>query len=385
MRLKPILILMGAVLCRYDLYGAQSSQPQLGGSALQASNILNPNISVIGWFQGEAGHRVSPVESSDLKSFRLKEAEIAFQSVVDPYARADFFVSANDEGETEIEEGYLTWFSLPYDLSLKVGKFKANFGKFNRIHTPETAFADRPLAHDNFLFREGIAGVGGSLSWQIPNPWLFLNLDAETMTTPHEWFETLEGKFNENKRRRLMYIGRLSAYHDLTEATNITFGASYLNSLAGVTVKSVSIGGGVASTTAYERGTSHLYGLDLTLRWKNPRRAIYRSLVWQTEAIWNKIELDTFKYKTRSPGLFSHLEYQFARRWRAGGRYDWSESPADNSKHESGGLVYLTFTPSEFSLVSLQGKQVKRIDGEKETLGFLKVTFNIGPHGAHPF
>ncbi|MBI4249902.1 MAG: hypothetical protein HY611_10405, partial [Elusimicrobia bacterium] len=52
---------------------------------------------------------------------------------------------------------------------------------------------------------------------------------------------------------------------------------------------------------------------------------------------------------------------------------------------DRGALFYLTFTPSEFSLISLQGKTRRRAGGEKENQAFLKVTFNIGPHGAHPF
>ncbi|MBI4055470.1 MAG: hypothetical protein HY402_04975 [Elusimicrobia bacterium] len=341
-------------------------------SALQASNILNPNISVIGWFQGEAGHRQSGEEASS--AFQFQEAEIALQSIVDPYARADFFVAVEPpEGKVDLEEGYLTWFNLPYGLALKAGKFKANFGKFNRVHRPETAFADRPLAHEAYFGEEGLASVGGSLSWHVPNPWLFVDLDAEVLTMP-EADET--PAFDTARKKDLLYLGRLSGYYDLTESANITLGGSYAHGSAGREFDQVNN----SSSTLKSR----LHGLDLTLRWKNPKRAIYKSVLWQTEVLWNQRELSSLSSIT-SAGLFFHLEYQFARRWRAGGRYDWTESPQDNSRHDQGGLLYLTFTPSEFSLISLQGKQVKRADGKKENLGFLKITFNIGPHGTHPF
>src|SRR5262249_34187419 len=118
--------------------------------ALQASNILNPNISAIGWFQAEAGHRhAGPGDAGqDGSAFKMKETELAFQALVDPWARADFFVSIGSD-QVDLEEGYLTWFRLPADVALKIGKFKANFGRFNRIHTPETPFADRPLFEQN--------------------------------------------------------------------------------------------------------------------------------------------------------------------------------------------------------------------------------------------
>ncbi|MEK7742772.1 MAG: hypothetical protein AAB578_00145, partial [Elusimicrobiota bacterium] len=141
---------------------------------------------------------------------------------------------------------------------------------------------------------------------------------------------------------------------------------------------------GTSSSSTSRALSSTLAGLDMTFRWKDPSRAIYRSALWQTEVLWSKrgaagdSSVGTF-------GLFSHMECQFARRWRAGARYDYTQLPADRSAHEAGGLAYLTFMPTEFSLVSLQGRRALRFDRTHENLGMLKVTFNIGPHGAHPY
>src|SRR5687767_1254108 len=129
--------------------------------ALQASNLLNPNISAIGWFQAETGRRTLAEGEEEPEAFALKEIELAFQAVVDPYVRADIFAAIED-GEIDIEEGYLTWIALPGGLGGKIGKFKANFGKFNRVHAPESAFADRPLAAENYLGEEGLSGTGVS-------------------------------------------------------------------------------------------------------------------------------------------------------------------------------------------------------------------------------
>ena len=370
MRLKSTLTILCVAWAARSSAWAQGRSQAAG--ALQASNILNPNISVVGWFQGEAGRRRPGAEEPP--AFQFKEAEIAFQSVVDPYAKAELFVAVDPpEGKVDLEEGYLTWFNLPYGLALKAGKFKGNFGKFNRVHRPETAFADRPLAHEAHFGEEGLAGAGGSLSWHVPNPWLFVNLDAEALTMPGA---DESPAFDKAGKKDLLYIGRVHGYYDLTESANLTLGGSYGRGAAGQAFDEASHS---SSTLA-----SEIYGADLTFRWKNPRRAIYRSLFWQTEVFWNRRDLD-LRTSAGSMGLFSHLEVQFARRWRIGGRYDWTESPADDARHDSGGLVYLTFTPSEFSLITLQGRRVESFDGTKETIGFLKVTFNIGPHGAHPF
>lgn len=341
-------------------------------TGLQASNLLNPNVSVIGWFQGEAGRRHVDPGKELPPALDLKEAELSFQSVVDPYARADFFISVNRTG-VDLEEGYLTWFHLPHDLALKTGKFRPDFGKFNRTHAPETAFADRPLVSERFFGEEGLSGTGGAVSWQVPNPWLLVSLDGQAINTPSV---SASPAFDTARRRDLLYVGHLNGYYDLTEAANVTLGGSYAYGGAGQEFNAVT---GSSRTLFVQLGA-----LDLTFRWKNPRRSVYRSALWQTEVIWGKRDALN-NSSVGSVGMFSHVEYQFARRWRTGIRYDYTQFPDDRAKHEKAGLAYLTFTPSEFSLISLQGRQARRFDGTKETLGFLKVTFNIGPHGAHPF
>jgi hypothetical protein len=371
----PLLFYATCALAQDPMPSA--STPAEGGStsgAMQASNLLNPNISAIGWFQAEAGHRHpapgDAEESGD--AFQMKEVELAFQAVVDNWARADFILSA-EEDSVGVEEGTITWFRLPAALALKAGKFKANFGRFNRIHTAETAFADRPLVEQNYFGAEGLNGPGASLSWQIPNPWLFLNLDLEGLRAP---IAEDTPSFDRVDQKGVMGVGRLSGYYDLSETWNIISGGSYAIGPAGPEVDVVS---GSSNTLQ-----AQLVGADLTLRWKNPRRAIYRSFMWTTEAIWSHHETAAAD-PVKSHGFFSHMDYQFAQRWHSGLRYDWSQFPGIEGVHEEGQLAYLTFYPSEFSLISLQGRHIKRADGANEHLGFLKVTFNIGPHGAHPF
>jgi hypothetical protein len=79
-----------------------------GGSSGQSSNYFNPSISVIGNFLGVAGR--NPVE--DLPNLSLRESELGLQAIVDPYARADFFLSFNGSN-VDVGEGYLTFTSLP--------------------------------------------------------------------------------------------------------------------------------------------------------------------------------------------------------------------------------------------------------------------------------
>ena len=99
------------------------------GAAVSGAKVFNPDMAVIGDFLGAAGsNQVNPNPA-----FQMHESEASFQAVVDPYARADFFLSFGEEG-VNLEEGYLTLTSLPGGFLTKIGKMRAAFGKVNGLH-----------------------------------------------------------------------------------------------------------------------------------------------------------------------------------------------------------------------------------------------------------
>ncbi|MBI5439789.1 MAG: hypothetical protein HY900_01105, partial [Deltaproteobacteria bacterium] len=98
---------------RRDLQAAQPPTPP------QTSSLLNPNISAIGWFQAQGGRTPGDLDQHD--AFELREVELGFQAVVDPYARADFFIAVNPEEGVDLEEGYLTLLALPLGFQAKLG------------------------------------------------------------------------------------------------------------------------------------------------------------------------------------------------------------------------------------------------------------------------
>jgi len=100
------------------------------GGASQTSNYFNPSVSVIGNFLAVGGQNT--VEN--LPSASLRESELGVQAVVDPYARADFFISFG-EHDVSVEEGYLTLTVLPADLLVKLGRMRVSFGKVNTMHS----------------------------------------------------------------------------------------------------------------------------------------------------------------------------------------------------------------------------------------------------------
>ena len=136
------------------------------GAGVAGSKVFNPDIAVIGDFLGAAGH--NPVNPSP--AFEMHESEASFQAVVDPYARADFFISFGEEGVT-LEEGFMTFTELPGGLLTKVGKMRAAFGKVNSLHNHVLPWTDRPLVTRNLVGGEdGISDAGISVARLIPNP-----------------------------------------------------------------------------------------------------------------------------------------------------------------------------------------------------------------------
>jgi len=135
-------------------------------SQAAASKVFNPDIAVIGDFIGVGGH--NPVVSSP--ALEMHESEVAFQAILDPYARADFFISFGEHG-VDLEEGYLTFPALPGHFELRAGKMRAAFGKINTLHNHVLPWVDRPLVMQNLTGGEdGIDDAGLSLTRILPAP-----------------------------------------------------------------------------------------------------------------------------------------------------------------------------------------------------------------------
>ena len=343
--------------------GPSGSLPVYGGGTA-GSKVFNPDVAVIGDFLGAIGRN----EVNPSPALEMHESEAAFQAIVDPYARADFFIAFGQEG-VELEEGYLTFPAIPGGLLVKVGKQRAAFGKVNTLHNHLLPWTDRPLVTNNLLGgEEGISDAGVSAARLIPNPWIFLEATGQV------YRGDVGDLFQSSTRGDLAYVGHLRGYQDITENTNIDLGASYSrgHNDSGVR-RGVDVG----------RFVTDLWGVDATLRWRPLQRSIYHSLVGRTELIWSRREQP--RRAERAFGYYVSADYQFARRWFAGARYDQSERADDASLRDRGGALTLTFWPSEFSQVRGQYRRINFGEGTTANELLFQFLFSIGAHGAHPF
>jgi len=335
--------------------GPQGALPIYGNTA-SLSKIFNPDIAVIGNMAGAAG--TNPVVPSPALEFQ--EAEATFQAIVDPYARADFFFGFSPEG-VEIEEGYVTFNTLPGGLLVKAGKMYGQFGKVNTLHTHQVSWVDRPIVARSYFGEEGqFSDAGFSASKLVLNPWFFLEATGEVFGGTGETFAGSE-------RSDLLYVGRLRGYRDLSDSANLDLGTSIA----------------YGPNEAREGARTRLVGVDATFRYRPLRRAIYRRFLGRAELVWNRRDLEEGSASTF--GMYATGDYQFARRWFAGVRYDYTERPYDAALADKGGSLVLTYWPSEFGQVRGQYRRTRYAEGETANEFLFQFQFSIGAHGAHVF
>jgi len=333
-----------------------------------ASKVFNPDISVIGNFLGKAG-QPNPIEfgrDGARPPMELDEAEVAFQAFVDPYAKANFFLSLTPQG-IDVEEGYANFVTLPYDLTAKVGKMKAYFGKDNTWHTHVRPWVDQPLViHNLFGGDEGLNDTGVSVSKVFPNPWnLYLEATGEAFKGD------VANVFQRRSLNELFYNAHLKGFRDISENSNIEVGTSYAH-------------GALAGASS---GTNQFAGLDVTYRWRPLMQGLYSSFIGRLEAVTN----NRSDLEHHLKGFYVSADRQFARRWFAGVRFDSSDRPVAGEQStlrftDRGASATVTFWPSEFSQVRGQLRRTRYGDIGKSVNEFLvQLQFSIGAHGAHTF
>ena len=347
---------------------------RLGGAGSSAAKALNPDISVIGDFIGAAGH--NPLNPTP--AWQMHESEIGLQAIVDPYARADFFISFGETG-VSLEEGYITFTALPAGFVAKAGKMRAAFGKVNTLHNHVLPWVDRPLVTQNLVGGEdGIDDAGVSVEHIIPAPqkW-FLDFTGQTFRGDSGDIYTASNKND------LSVVGHLRGYRDLTDNSNLDLGVSYSrgHNLFG------------------SQFITSLYGIDATYHWKPLQRSIYKSFIARSEFIWRQqnqpslaaciqtivCPVNAAAGFQRAFGFYTSGDFQFARRWFVGARVDRSDRAFNARINDEGGSILLTYWPSEFAQVRGQYRFTRYADKFDANEAFIQLQFALGAHGAHPF
>jgi hypothetical protein len=319
-----------------------------------------PDISVIGDFQ--ASYRNNAKRNFDAG---IHEAELSLQSVVDPYARADFFFttgkdSANGKFREDLEEGYLTTLSLPFHLQLKAGKFKSAMGRINPVHPHALPFISLPAAYENY-FGEGINDEGVSLSWLVPNSLFYQELVIQLTDGPID-----NPSFSRSVGNTYLELAHLKNFFDLSANATLEFGLT-----------------GITGANLFDLRTN-IAAIDLTYKWKPVQFNTYKSFTWQSEVYFSNANISKDK-AVNSLGMYSFINFQFSKRMFFTGMYSYSNKPYSKSTVENSYSATIGWYATEFQKMEIEGKTTASNKEKEQNQILLRWIFVIGTHGAHQY
>ncbi len=348
------------------------------------SQSMNPNISVItdvalAAFSDTPDQRGA--HDPQKNGFNLQQVELAIGSAVDPYFRLDGNIVFAQFG-VEIEEMYATSLALPLRSQLRVGQFLTRFGRVNATHPHTWDFVDQPLLVGRNFGGEGNRGLGIEGSVLLPTPWFVELAVSETMADGAATARSFYGAedLGVYSPLDLQTTALLEQFFELSDNWSLLWGLSFAG----------------GPNPSGRRNRSELYGTDVFLN--------YRVI---TDGSWQELSLTTeWLHRRRQvpddvlldiTGL-TMATWRFSRRWAVGARYELG-TPAtglggvavvdpldaewDVRRHRS--ALALTFWPTEFSRLRLQGA-ADTSEGEGTTFAaFTAFEFNVGAHGAHDF
>jgi hypothetical protein len=277
-------------------------------------------------------------------AFTLQNAELFISAPIDPFVRG--YVSINgssDEGFT-IEEAALVTTNLPWNLTVKGGRFFADFGRLPHWHDEALPFVDRPPSIDRLIGGES-GSEGAEISWLAPLDTFVVLTGGIYNTVGAENLEALneDGFFERRSFDEFNVLGRLHTYFDFTDTVNLELGGTWL---------------GVP-----EDSERNLWGVDATLRHQPGTGSFYQGFDWGTEWLWNKQRFDVVDDATgmvigqtreRRTGGYTYLEAFFARQYSVGTRFDYSEAPDGLSDRAKTWSAFVTWKPSEFQRLRFQ-------------------------------
>jgi hypothetical protein len=377
-------LLLGALLAGTPALHAQEPEPQatldlagqpgrMGGSQSGFlglfDNSTNPAIGVA--FDVLAEFSGADDGAARYNQLRARSLELSVAHRYDPYGWAYAYLVASDTGaesEIEVEEAAMWFDQLPADLSLRAGRFLADFGKWNTTHTH-----DKPFMNEDGVRREFLGGP--------------LILDGVEM---HQWF----GLGDMPVRWSLGLASAAEGHdhdgggHDHAHGEAEPFGRRGLDNwtATGRFTGQIDVG----SNGYFQWGLSGLYAPGI-LGFEDPdgvpdsgdeerlelRRAVTAlDLTWRdVDAATNTadtvgVELWHHRGQFEEPGgpasggangLWGFYEHQFSPRWAAGVHAAWWEHAEEGAEEwfhgdEAGAsrAAFLTWSLSEFNRLRLQ-------------------------------
>jgi ABC-type Mn2+/Zn2+ transport system permease subunit len=322
----------------------------------------------------------------------VREIELGLRSTVDPFARFEAILSAEQrfggELEVSLEEAILTLGALPGRLEGRVGKFRTGFGEFNDSDPEEIPEVDPPNVITNLFGSDGWIDTGFAVNR------LFGVTETLSLTL---WGAVFNG---DNERafhggragvaRQPAFYGRLESFLELGDAAGVEGGVGFAQ-------------GRAPDDAGRAILDSRILNAHVQFQHKDPVLGLYRGFNLLSEFFY------TWRDRVREPteeaaaagatprtevlgrfGLYALAEAQVARAWSIGGRFDYSQLPTREEegpsvRHETAGSAIVSYRPTRFLTLRAQYKHTERNFALSSDEVFLQALFKLGYERPGPF
>jgi hypothetical protein len=339
--------------------------------------------------------------------FSLLSGELFISAPIDPFVRGYASINGTSDEGFDVEEAALVTTALPWNLTVKGGRFFSDVGRFSHWHNEALPFVDRPPSIDRLIGGES-RSEGVELSWLAPiEHFVQITGGVYNSIGEQEGAEPVSSVFGRRSFSELTWLIRPQTYFDLTDTLNVEVGGTYF---------------GVP-----QRRDRNLYGVDVTVRHQPGTSEFYQGTTFGVEWMWNdeKFADQRPRFDTAGAPLlvdpsvafdpssnpqvfgdgrfyrqggYAYFESFFGRRFSAGMRFDYSEAPSDDVDVESlytaplspnadrirTYSAFVTYLPSEFQRLRLQLDQIVAQGQKNDQRVTLQWTAFLGSH-SHGF
>lgn len=351
------------------------------------ANELNPDISAVldGYYKQN-----NTALSHREEGLGLGHTELSLSSPIDDLFEGRLTaVLENHEGETELEleEAFIQTTGMPWNLSIRGGRFLSQVGYLNGRHMHEDDFVERPAAYRALLgshyFDDGVR-----LNMLLPTPF-YWQVGAEAFDGD---------RLSEGEEDIGVYTLNTRFGGDISASQSWQAGLSWL--------RNRQIHGGEEGEHDHdhdhgEEGHDHshavaytgenLYIADLVWKWSPRGNTRQQQLTLSGEYLYADDLNEYAGSDDVHEGWYASAVYQFAPQWSAGVRYgevDLKEAHGDHfhdQELEETDFM-LSWSHSHFSTLRLQYTLQDAYGFEEaDNTVTLQYVMSFGEHGAHGF
>jgi hypothetical protein len=284
--------------------------------------------------------------------FQVRDTQLILFSPIDPYTNAQISLDKPANGPFDIEEAYVVFNKLPYDLTIRAGQFRPQFGLINQLDTFQLPMANRPMAIADYIGQDGLVEPGVEVNGYVPNPW-----DADIKAD----FNMLSGvnpvTYNHRNGENFdyLYIGSLRYARDLFNTGSMTTGVSFA--------------GGPG-----QGGQAYLIDPYLQMQYAPTQRNIW---TWSVESMF--AERQGVGDHGLKNGVYSLLDWNFALRYHLGALVDVAQVPNAQSGTQVGLSPIATWFISDNTRLRLQYTHTTGSGAyQAEDAVWLQATFSLG-------